>query len=403
MKIDDRIGAKGFRLRNLDELIDLIGLCSPNQVLIGEDLVGHKESVLLKAGLPITKSAVRYLTENSKPGMKFVVQSSEELQSTIRREILQKAIGFIKSERFKAVSMCEEQYRKELWEAIALVLNQEEVAFLLFSLIRYEEEEGAYLFYHSISVAILTYAIARSMNSAFGTEEKAIQSIQAGFSHDLCLDDYLAKIGKGQTYLEEPEHQKDIGPYMKKWGFGSGVIQAVSNHHAYVKRGNYQEQVPEDCDKTLFHSLNTAECFTTLRDLVPGKREDEATYLLAHLGEEGSLEAQTIKVLGSLIQSREIISDVERLSEIEQLCTEYEAAHVYPKFLHSKPTQVVCRKEVVQCPKFLSSKAPLRILSDTSEGSLTKDMLSLAPGEYGKCALTEEIERYTGKKNPPEG
>jgi len=393
-----RISGGDFLIHSLKEFTALIELAAPSPLALATDLLGKDQTILLRAGQPVTDKVIEFLKNSDAYQSSFAVKPTEELCTACRTELTQAILGSIRSLRIKGVSNAIAALGVPIEDLVSKSIEDKRITYTLFCLKRFGDTHEKALLEHLTLVAVLTAGIARLLDSRFSQPEMLAQAMQAGLLHDVTIPNYIARRDSGRNSLEEKIHQEEAGALLSGWGLRKPLVHAVRYHHAYSMEGQKIPKAPTDEALHLRSALNTAECFVTLREVL--RNDDEASYLVAHISEQGHLEYDAVRALGTLIQSKQIITDVERLSELEHLCPKSESAYVYPKIVSGTPTQVVCKNNVTECPLYLSSVPKLSVMATMEDSSLTKSMLSLPPGDYGKCALTEKLAEFLGHRAP---
>ena len=116
---------------------------------------------------------------------------------------------------------------------------------------------------------------------------------------------------------------------------------------------------------------------TKLRNLIAG---------LAYHAERGSLPGRYVEpVLKKCESFAKLIRRMKEIAQVEARCVKKDdSAWAYPK---PDAAQVLCLKNHMDCRLFHGGR-PLTIVSGAVEGFVSR---GLAPGEYGKCKLAEEL------------
>lgn len=383
------ISENQFNIESLGHLLTLVDLVSPKQLVIAADLLGKNETVLLRAGQPLSSTVLNYLKSNDNYVPEFSIQSTPELCESCQSALIKKIESTIASQRINALTRAASTMKTPLVPLLMEAFKDSRLLLTLFTLQAFGEEPGRFLFEHSIHTGVLTLGIAGELDEKFHRPPYSTEAFRAGLVHDLTLTDYLDRVDEGQEAVEHKAHTVDSAALAGQWGMHPYAIEAIRRRHEDYNED--QDKSKQGEERTFTLALATAERFATLCDLLGRSKEDEACFMVAHLADQGKLNTGAVRALGLVIHAKQIVSDVERLSQIENLCPKGDAAYVYPKVVHATPTKVVCKRNIEECPLFLASEPPLVVLNQAGETSLADGMLALAPGEYRKCALSSKL------------
>lgn len=380
-------------LHSLDELLQLVELAGTDPLIIAADLVGKNDTSLLRAGQPISTTVVNYLKSNQNYRQEFQIQLTDSTVKACARGLAEKFRHFIEMASFPAASGAFQRIHQSLRSQLSHAFLHPSLVSTLYPMGFLGAEAERILLDHLFAVSVLTSGIATLLDRRFEETEIGANAIFAGLLHDSTLLDYASRKSAGQLSLEEEGHGRMGAQIATGMGLAPSVAQAIKFHHSYATGAEQPQSQSGDLEHVLVAALCTAECYATYRDLIGPDKEDEVLYRISFLGEQGRLDKKAVKALGVLTGSKAIVSDVERLSVIENKCLLHRAAYVYPKIVHSIPTQAVCMKNVKGCPEFESSSKFLSVINRIEQQCLADDMLALPAGEYGKCRLARYLEQ----------
>lgn len=380
-----------FQIRSLKHLLALVDLAAPKPLTLAADILGKNETVLLRAGQPISSTALNYLKNNDNYVPEFWIQVNADVCSPCGVALAKKIESIVASQRINALTRAVTTMKSPMHTQVQEVFKESRLLLSLYSLQAFGEEAGQFLFEHSVLTGVLTMGIAGEMDEVFRNPPYSTEAFQTGLLHDLVVPNYLERVMQGQEAVEEPTHAEEAAQMAELWGLPAYCSEAIRRQHNDFKGKKETRKPKSNEEKVLIVALATAERFATLCDLLGRTKEDEACFMVAHLADQGKLDKEAVRALGLVIHAKQIVSDVERLSQIEKLCPNDEAAYVYPKVVHATPTKVVCKRNLEECPLFIGVEPPLVVLNQAGETSLADGMLALPPGEYRKCALSTKL------------
>lgn len=376
---------------SLQHLLTLVELVAPNQLTIASDILGKNKTVFLRAGKPLSTAVLNFLKNNESYIPEFSIEANPELCSGCTGILLKKIENLVVTEKINALTRAVTTLKAPLPLLLLESFKERRLLLTFFALHVFGDEGDQWLFEHSLLVGILTLGIAGELDERFKKTPYSTEAFQTGLIHDSTIPDYLERIDTGQEAIEEPTHAAESADLAAQWGLPSYCVEAIRRHHKAFNEGKEVQKPVSDEESVLTVALATAERFATACDLLGRTKENEACFMVAHLADQGKLDKHAVRALGFLIHAKQIVSDVERLSQIESLCPNLDAAYVYPKVVHATPTKVVCRGNIEDCPLFISSEPPLVVLNQAGETSLADGMFALPPGEYRKCALSTKL------------
>ena len=287
--------------------------------IIEKPLYDEKCRILMKAGNPLTQTAIRLIKQNGYKGIYI------ENNDSLRRELIPIAEPLIDElQQLKLMNLLKDIYQNKnisrdffdkqfmvhkkqlhdfLEEMIDALVQAEREGRLLFE-IEDSRNAGTWIFYHSISVCLLSIGIAIK----FGKSKPEIMDIALGaIYHDLGKgwfpDDLVNRVGLSESERRQLRaHPEKMFRFLQKHNYPVATLYGVWQHHEKINGTGYPQQLKGD---KIVESARIISCANVYDNMInKNPYEGESFYqedAIEYLSANAELDMNCLKALLQIV------------------------------------------------------------------------------------------------------